>query len=124
MLGLLSLLLLVVTSAIWFRAMRQVRIPSNRTPFVLGWVGAALLGLAALSRGPGFPAAAASVFSVLGGTFFTVLVAISRQQPAPDAIRVGASLPDFTAPDMHDANFELSSVAGRPVLLKFFRGHW
>jgi peroxiredoxin len=30
----------------------------------------------------------------------------------------------FSAPDADGREFDLSSLAGRPFLLKFFRGHW
>jgi peroxiredoxin len=33
-------------------------------------------------------------------------------------------LRDFTALDEHGREFALASTAGRPLLLKFFRGHW
>jgi peroxiredoxin len=37
---------------------------------------------------------------------------------------VGETLRDFSALDENGERFELASTAGRPVLLKFFRGHW
>jgi cytochrome oxidase Cu insertion factor (SCO1/SenC/PrrC family) len=58
------------------------------------------------------------------GSFFTVLVAISRQRVGPGAIQVGATLPDFEATDEEGQPFRLSRLAGQPILLKFFRGHW
>ncbi len=58
------------------------------------------------------------------GAFLCFLVGISAQKLAADGIGVGATLPDFSAPDENGETFELSSVAGKPLLLKFFRGHW
>jgi peroxiredoxin len=51
-------------------------------------------------------------------------VAISRQEVAAGAISVGASLPEFTATDDRGETFAFRAESGRPVLLKFFRGHW
>ena len=62
--------------------------------------------------------------AVLAGSFFCLLVFISPQKVADDAIAVGERLREFTAQDANGEVFSMSSVAGKPVLLKFFRGHW
>jgi hypothetical protein len=59
----------------------------------------------------------------LGGVMLLGLYAL-RKQGAGDAIAVGDSLPVFSALDGEGAVFESASLAGSPVLLKFFRGHW
>jgi peroxiredoxin len=51
-------------------------------------------------------------------------VSISRQQLGDDAIAVGSTIPSFTATDEHGKIFDSQSLAGQPVLIKFFRGHW
>jgi cytochrome oxidase Cu insertion factor (SCO1/SenC/PrrC family) len=65
-----------------------------------------------------------AALAVLAGVFFSVLVAVSAQRAAADAIRVGEMLRDFTALDDRGEPFSIASTAGRPLLLKFFRGHW
>ena len=37
---------------------------------------------------------------------------------------VGTPLPEFSAIDANDAPFRSADLRGRPVLIKFFRGHW
>jgi peroxiredoxin len=39
-------------------------------------------------------------------------------------VALGQPIPEFTAPDAEGQPFALSSLHGRPYLLKFFRGHW
>jgi len=123
-LGLLALLLLVGSTSLWFRLARQVRLPRNRAGFVLAWSGAALLGVLALYGGAGWLGAIPAAVAVLAGGMLSILTAVSAQQVAPDAISVGEVLRDFAATDENGVRFELSSLQGRPLLLKFFRGHW
>lgn len=123
-LAFLALLLVASSVALWFRAAQRVRLPENRAGFVAAWAGGAVLGVAALVRGAGWIGALPAVLAIVAGSLLTVLVAISRQKVAPGAIAVGATLPDFTAIDENDESFEAKSLAGHPVLLKFFRGHW
>lgn len=40
------------------------------------------------------------------------------------AVQVGDAFLDFTAQDHTGADFTLSSLTGKPILLKIFRGHW
>lgn len=122
--GWLATLLLVVTTAVWFRAARRVALVGSRAPYVLGWAGSAVLGALSLSASPGSIGAIPAGFAIAAGGFLLVLVAISPQRAAPDAVRVGMKLPDFTAPDDDARPFTLSGLEGRPILLKFFRGHW
>lgn len=125
MLGVASLLVLVATTALWFRKAMAVRLSGSRAPYIAGWALAALLGVAAFVRGPGgLLAGLGAGLSLVAGAFLLGLVSISRQQAAPDAVRVGATLPDFTAPTDDGEPFTLSGLEGRPILLKFFRGHW
>jgi hypothetical protein len=123
-LGLLALLLVAGAAVAWFRLALAVRLPENRTGFVAAWAGGALLGLVALLQGPGWAGGIPAGLALFAGALLVGLVAISPQQAADDAIRVGEKLRDFSAPDDSGARFALASSAGRPLLLKFFRGHW
>ena len=124
LLGIAAFLLIAGSAAIWFRAARQVALPENRIAFVTTWAGSAVLGLVALLLGPGWLGGVPATLALLTGTFLTVLVAISRQRVASDAVVVGESLRAFTAPDDSGQIFDSASLAGKPTLLKFFRGHW
>jgi hypothetical protein len=123
-LGWLAFALLVVSTLLWFRLAGQVRLPRNRSGFVLAWSGAALLGGLAIYAGAGWLGGIPAALALFGGGMLSILTAVSAQQAAPDAIAVGEPLRDFTAIDEEGRRFELSSLRGRPILLKFFRGHW
>ena len=92
--------------------------------FIFVWVGGTLLGIAALSQGAGWVGGIPAGLAVLVGAFLLITAAIGPQQVAADAVAVGEPLRDFSAPDENGEIIGLASTAGRPVLLKFFRGHW
>ncbi len=123
-LGILAFLVLAGSMAIWFRKIQAVQIPENRGAFVASWAIAGLLGVTALVQGVGWIGGIPAGISAFAGIFFTVLFFISPQKVGSDAIQVGATLPAFNAPDENGETFESTSLAGKPVLLKFFRGHW
>jgi hypothetical protein len=123
-LAFVALLLAAGSAARWFQLALQVRLPQRRTTFLLVWAASALLGAFALSQGPGWVGGIAAGIALFIGAFLLGTSAIGPQQVAPDAIRVGESLRAFSAPDENGERFEIASTAGRPVLLKFFRGHW
>ncbi len=112
------------TGIVWFRRARAVNLPENRTGFVVAMAAGAALGIAALVSGVGWLAGVAAVLAVLGGGFLLFSVAISAQRGGAGKFQLGAPVPDFRAPDENGEPFRLSSLAGRPLLLKFFRGHW
>jgi hypothetical protein len=124
LLGLSGFALVGGAAVLWFRRIRSVDIPRDRSAFVAAWSVGALLGVAALWLDVGWAVGVPSALAAVVGILFTVLVAISGQRVGDDAIRVGAALPAFTAIDEDGATFDSRSLAGRPVLLKFFRGHW
>ena len=123
-LGLLALGLLVAATALWFRQVRAVRIPRNRAGFLAAWGGAVLLGAIALTRDPGWVGGAAALLATLAGLLLVGLVAVSRQKVEGRTVAVGAPLPEFSGIDEHGEAFRSTDLAGHPILLKFFRGHW
>jgi hypothetical protein len=123
-LGVLALLLVAGSMALWFRRIQRVEVPTDRRGWVASWLVGAALGVAALGSGAGWVGGVPAALAVLAGVFFSVLVAVSAQRTAADAIRVGEMLRDFTALDDRGEPFSIASTAGRPLLLKFFRGHW
>ena len=88
------------------------------------WLLGAGLGVFALTSQPGWVAGVAAGLAVVAGLLFSLLFSISAQRVAADAIRVGEKLRDFSAIDEDRNEFLLATTAGKPVLLKFFRGHW
>ncbi len=123
-LGFASLAVLVLSTGFWFRSLKRVEIPENRGFFLLAWVGAGALGIAALLGEPGWLGGVPAAFGIFASLFFLGTFAIGGQKVGDEAIRVGAPIPDFTATDEHGSTFDSRSLAGHPVLIKFFRGHW
>jgi len=123
-LGLAALLIVAISGVLWFRAARQVRLPSDRSRFVVAWLIAVALAVAALVMGGGWLAGVPASLAALTGGLLLFTVAISRQRVSAAAIAVGQTIPDFSALDENAEVFEASSLAGHPSLLKFFRGHW
>jgi hypothetical protein len=110
--------------ALWAQRIKRVQIPADRRGFVACWVGGAALGILALTQGAGWVGGIPAGIAAVAGTFFSALVYISPQKVADNAVQVGESLRGFTALDENGDDFSIASVAGKPVLLKFFRGHW
>jgi hypothetical protein len=123
-LGLASLTVAALTIHLWTRALKRVEIPVNRGGFVAAWFIAAGVGVAALTGEPGWLGGIPAGLAVFASTFFLLMIAIGGQKVGNDAIHVGTTIPAFTAPDEHGQPFDSASLAGHPVLIKFFRGHW
>lgn len=119
-----ALLLTLGAGTFWVRALRRVALPANRSYFLGVFLLAGVLGVIALVQGPGWIGAVPAVFSILVALFFALTIAIGDQKVGADAIAIGASLPAFTAVDEHGETFNSVTLAGNPVLIKFFRGHW
>ena len=112
------------TAFIWFRLLSAVALPKNRTGFVLCMVTAICLAVGGLVTGSGaWVVILSSISMVLGGLFLS-LVLISGQKGGSGNLQLGSPLLSFSAPDQLGDTFDSSSLDGRPILLKFFRGHW
>jgi hypothetical protein len=123
-LGFLALALVVQAGLVWMRLIREVRV-GERRPLVLLVVAAGVgLGALAFAREPGVAGGIAAGLAVAAGALFLLLQLLARQSRPQPAVSVGAPIPDFEAPDAEGKPFALASLRGRPVLLKFFRGHW
>jgi hypothetical protein len=122
--GLSAFLLVAGSMSLWFVRIKRVDIPRDRRGFVASWLLGAGLGIFALTEGAGWLGGVPAFFAAFAGIFFSALVYISPQKVADDAVRVGERLRDFTAIDENGNEFRVASVAGKPLLLKFFRGHW
>jgi len=123
-LGLLAFVIAAVTIALWIRQINQVDIPENRTLFVCFFLLAVALGIGAFVFGTRWFGGVPAVIAIFIGSFLPFTIAISRQEVAANPIRVGDSIPSFTAVDDQGKRFDSDSLYGTPVLIKFFRAHW
>ena len=123
-LGLLALALAVGCAVLWFRQANAVDIPENRTIFVAVWISAVALGIAAFVKKAGWLGRIAAVPAIVIGAFLPFTVSISEQILPPNAIKVGDTIPSFSAPDDRGEIFDSARLRGNPVLIKFFRAHW
>jgi hypothetical protein len=109
---------------IWLGLIRRVELGERRW-IVNATLGVAMaLALAAFTQRPGLVGGVLAGVSLLLGALYLGLLALARQSRQAPAVAVGSPLLDFGAPDQDGERFELASLRGRPVLLKFFRGHW
>ena len=122
--ALISLLLILSTGFVWFRRAMAVRLPENRSAFVAAMALSAVLGVLAFVVGVDWLGGVAAGVSIFLGSFLLFSVSISAQKGGSGAFHVGQPVPDFSAPNDAGDLFQLSSLAGKPLLLKFFRGHW
>ncbi len=123
-LGLLAFAVALGCAVLWFYQARAVDLPENRTAFVVVFLTAAALGVAALVKGAGWAGRIAAVVAIFIGTLLPFTVGVSRQEVASNAIRVGDTIPSFSAPDDRGELFDSERLRGNPVLIKFFRAHW
>jgi len=124
LLGLLAFVVVAISMGHWFLRIRRVDVPRDRRAYVASWLLGAALGIGALVEGAGWVGGVPAFVAIVVGSIASLLVFVSPQRVAADAIRVGEALRDFTAPDEFGNAFSIAEVAGKPVLLKFFRGHW
>jgi hypothetical protein len=123
-LGFASLAVVAITLTVWFRAAGRLAIPENRGVYVVSCALAAGLGVAALLGEPGWLGGVPAGIGTFGGLLFLLTVAIGDQKVGEGAIEVGSTIPAFAATDEHGQLFDSQSLAGHPVLIKFFRAHW
>ncbi|MDP6979977.1 MAG: hypothetical protein QF570_15445 [Myxococcota bacterium] len=124
LLGWASLAVFAAAMRLWIANIKRVEIPENRSGFVAAWLAAVGLGVVALAGEPGWLGGIPASLGVFASSFVLFTVTISKQKVGSDAIRVGATIPAFTATDEHGETFDSASLAGHPVLIKFFRAHW
>jgi hypothetical protein len=123
-LGLAAFGTAVVITVTWFAVNRRVGIPEDRTFFVIGFLVAVALGIAAFVRGTRWYGGLAAALAILTGTFLPLTIAVSPQAVGSGAIHVGDTIPHFEAVDEFGKRFDSESLHGHLVLIKFFRAHW
>ena len=87
-------------------------------------VAAVVLGVAAFVAGPGIVGGVIAGASVLASGGFGMLGVLAPPSKQAPAVAVGDAMLDFSALDENGEPVALADLKGRPLLLKFFRGHW
>ena len=110
---------------LWLRAMKQLSMGRHLRLLDSIAVAATILGIVVFFGEPGIVGGILGGSSILvGATYLGLGYFLSEQSKQTPAVSVGAPLPAFTAPDENGELFDIASVSGSSVLLKFFRGHW
>ncbi len=123
-LGLATLLLTATAIGLWIRAIRTVAIGSSRVWYIAAFVIAAGMSVTAFRYGSHWTGDVAAGLSIFIALFFFLTAAIGPQKVDTGAIKVGSVLPAFSGNDEYSKRFDSNELAGKPVLIKFFRGHW
>jgi hypothetical protein len=123
-LGLASGVLVLAAGGAWYRRAMAIRIPDDKRGFLGAMAVAVVLGVCAFASGVGVAGGIGAGLGVSGGGIFLFLNAFSRQARPVPAVAVGRPLLAVQAPTDTGTPFDVSSLRGTPLLLKFFRGHW
>jgi len=123
-LGLAALLMTATAIGLWIRAIRTVAIGSSRVWYIAAFVIAAGMSVTAFNLDTHWAGHVAAGLSIFVALFFFLTAAIGPQKVDTGAIKVGSALPVFSGNDEHGKRFDSNELAGKPVLIKFFRGHW
>lgn len=123
-LALVSVVLLAGFIASWMTMIKQVQLEKGR------WLLRLLAGTSMVVAGLAFALGVELFGGILAGVamgvsiLFLVLSSLSRQSSNTPAVAVGQPMLEFSAPDENGEIFDSASLSGKPILLKFFRGHW
>ena len=123
-LGLLAPVLAIVTVVLWFRMNSAVGIPEDRTIWIVFSLLALAMSIASFVLGTRWFGGVAAVIGIFPALLLPATIAISKQEVAEEAIRVGDTIPYFVAVDDQGDRFTSDALAGTPVVIKFFRAHW
>ena len=123
-LGLAAFAIVGGSWAVYWPKVRQVRVPLRPWGHWIAKVLGVALAIGAFAVGPGILGGTAALLALLLGGMFLFFTLNSAMPDKTPATSVGEPILDFTAQDSGGETFTLSSLGGRPFLLKFFRGHW
>jgi hypothetical protein len=124
LLGFASLAAVVATLGFWFRGIERVALRGRRGQVLGVMISALGAALIALTWHPGWLGGGAAVLALLLSSIFLALAGLSRQERRHPTVGVGDPMLEFDAVDAEGSTWSSASLAGRPYLLKFFRGHW
>ena len=123
-LGVAALLLAVATALAWFRKANAVAIPEDPTLFVIAFLGAVALGVAAFVTGTRWFGGVPALLGMFIGGLLPFTMSINDQAVADGAIAVGDQIPAFRSVDEFGQVFDSVELHDHLLLIKFFRAHW
>lgn len=123
-LGLAAFALVFAAGFRWVQLIQSVSLPDNRIGFLLCMVTGMGLAITSFFHNPGWIGGTLAALALIPSCFFVFTWAISAQKGGPGKLQPGSPLMAFTAIDDMGSSFDSGVLVGKPVLLKFFRGHW
>tara|TARA_R110002072_G_scaffold31735_5_gene97568 strand:+ start:54340 stop:54729 length:390 start_codon:yes stop_codon:yes gene_type:complete len=123
-LGLASGALILISMGAFFYRVLKVNVPRVRAGYFTAMLIAAGLGMAAFAFDATWVGTIPAILGISLGLIFPTLRLQSAQNKKQPAVAPGEPMINFTATDDSGRPFELASLMGQPILLKFFRGHW
>ncbi len=122
--AMLGFCLFAANWSFYWGTIQAVAVPLRPRAFQLANVVAVVLASLALTNEPGALGAILAAIVIPGGAMTLYLTMASAMPERVAAVDVGQRILDFEAVDADGNKFSSASLAGRPYLLKFFRGHW
>jgi hypothetical protein len=124
-LSIVSFGIVLSSTLAWALMIYKFTIPNNRIAFIVAWLLGWGTGVAALILGTGSLLANIGLgFALIVSSFLLLTVLIGGQKGGTGQFVVGSPVPALSAPDENGEIFDMASMSGKPILLKFFRGHW
>ncbi len=108
----------------WLWMIKRVQIERGRGLLRLLAGAAIVTAILAFVEGPGTFGGILAGSSLVVSSVFVILSSLARQSRQTPRVAVGDPIPEFSATDEKGEIFDFASLHGRPILLKFFRGHW
>jgi len=116
-------LVLAVTTA-YLNSIATERIPESVAPFQATLIAGMALSIGGAAMAPGVASLIAAATGVSTGGLMLYLMRIRKLPDGALIATVGAPMPPVVALDERGEGFDLASLLGRRVMVKFFRGSW
>ena len=114
----------VVAAAHYLNTIATEQVPESVAPHSAAFALGAGLSLAGAVLSPGILSALIAAVGLSTGGLMLYLMRIRKLPDGELIAKVGAPMPPVQALDEHGAPFDLSSLKGKRILFKFFRGSW
>lgn len=122
--GIISAVIVLSTWGVWFKRIFEVRVPKFRAHYIALSIIAMALSVYAVVGGAGWIGRVPAGVAFLMAALFCIARMQSWQGDNKPSVAVGDQIINFTALDGQGNTFDTASMAGKPYLLKFFRGFW